>query len=580
MRLTPEKYTRTDNSILAGGITLLLTALLLYLYASVTLLLHHPITPWIFPLAAASACALTPLFFIRHHPGENLRHLAPGIMCALAIEALSIWLAGSFSDFSFDGNAYHQEIMAMLMQGWVPLEGYHGKYEALIFSLHYTQGFEMSEACIAMTFGSIETGKALNFIFFGAMAAITYGVVIRLVPKSRLNAVLITALTALNPVVLGQIATFYIDYALYDFLVLSLLSVAMAFSAPYAPQRRAWWGLYFLIILMSVGSKFNFAFYQALFGIILLIWCLATKQKERAWTVLDVSGIAAITALLLCIHPYITNWIDYGHPLYPLMGKNPVDIMTYNTPEEFLGRNRFINFIASLAGFEHPTYDARIGGFGPLIIPMLLLCLWPLIKYRTRIPGYIKLIILLILAGCFIFDTGWWARYVPYFWGIIPLTAFAAAKCGTEGKTKREALAFNWTETAMAALTAAAFIGMTALHIWRNEIIRDCIKESATVYVTNPNIVMEMQFKERKIPMLLPPESSDSVKMAERYPMQVRLGWYTGLDTDLGNEVITDSMTIEKIRHKVYFMGGRIKDGRIELSPKRMIHALIIDKDK
>lgn len=592
MRVSPDKYTHisshrsthtsthTDDSILAGGLTLLLTVLLLYLYASLTLLARHPLSPWILPLAAASACALTPLFFIRRHPGENLRHLTPGILCALLFEAVTIWIAGTYSDFSYDGNAYHQEIMAMLLQGWVPIEGYHGKYEALVYSLHYAQGMELSEACIALTSDNLEAGKALNFMLFGALAAITYGVVARLLLKSRLHAALIALITTLNPVALEQIATYYIDYALYDFLALSLLATAMAFRSPEAPQRRAWWGLYFLIILMSVGSKFNFAFYQALFGIIMLIWCLATGQKGRALTVLGVSGAAALTALLLCIHPYINNWIDFGHPLYPLMGDNSHDIMTGNTPAEFAGHNRFRNFFVSLLTVARPSYDARIGGFGPLIVPMLLLCSWPLIRYRKRIPGYITMTLLLIVAGCFIFDTGWWARYVPYLWGIIPLTAFAAAKCDTGGKTIRISSTFIWTETVLAGITAAMIITMTALHILLNDTIRDCVKNADRVYVTCPNIVMEMQFKERHIPLILPPEIDDNSRMDALYPKDQRLGWFTSTDTELGNEIIIDSIAAEKLRQRLDHFGGRLNDGRIELNPQKILRNLVIKNDR
>ena len=62
---------------------------------------------------------------------------------------------------------------------------------------------------------------------------------------------------------------------------------------------------------------------------------------------------------IIGFNPYVTNTINNGNPLYPLAGKDKIDIMTPNTPASFRYDGQFEKLIKSLLAM--PTQENNKG---------------------------------------------------------------------------------------------------------------------------------------------------------------------------------------------------------------------------
>ena len=155
-----------------------------------------------------------------------------------------------------------------------------------------------------------------------------------------------------------------------------------------------------------------------------------------------------IAILLVGSNSYVKNLVDHHNPLYPLIGKDKVDIVTKMQPKDFGELNGIEKFTYALfSKTENTTYemlkpkfkypfkiynseieeinlpDVRIGGFGPLFtlsliisiilfIPSLIILI---IKDKDKLK-YVIITILSIIISMIMTGEAWWARYVPYFY--------------------------------------------------------------------------------------------------------------------------------------------------------------------
>ena len=162
---------------------------------------------------------------------------------------------------------------------------------------------------------------------------------------------------------------------------------------------------------------------------------------------------AAASFFLAGFNPYVTNTLSKGHPFYPLVGEQKVDIMTMNEPPELVGKNRLEKFVLTLTGqtgqtisgprerdrvlalkgsvFFNVGYDTRSSGFGPMMLWITLAgaALWGvLLVFDVRAGLIASALAGTILATVFIHPECWWARYVPQLW-FVPAMLVAAALC-------------------------------------------------------------------------------------------------------------------------------------------------------
>ena len=363
------------------------------------------------PVAVALSVAVIVWFY-----GADRRVLVTAGITILVLSALT-WLCALLSDHSYDGNAYHGEIIGRLLDGWNPL--YEDAGSPVSWVCGYAKALEMMEALVAAVTGNMESGKVINFMLAGSAVLLVEGAVRIAFPiLSVRKAWIVALLFGANPVLVTQLLTFYNDYALYCLLLIVASMMVLLYCVGWSWR---WASVAFVATIIGMSTKFTHGFYLGIeWGAFLLLLCLARRSRTLVWrsAVLAVVG-AAIGLGLIGYHPYVTNMQRYGHPLYPLMGDRVEDIMSENTPAEFQHSNRVVNFVKSMAMVKRVTYDQRYGGFGPLMLLLFILSVVLLaLAWRRWQAIYVAVF---IIAASFCFEQTWWARYIPFLWAIVPV---------------------------------------------------------------------------------------------------------------------------------------------------------------
>jgi hypothetical protein len=331
-------------------------------------------------------------------------------------------------DFSSDGNEYRQQTIVYLMNGWNPF------YDSLpkglsIWGIHYARAMEIVSAAIALTTGYIESGRILNAMLIAGAMLMVYPTVCSLGKGiSKVKAAAITLLAGMNPVGMAQLPVYYNDFAKYYLLLIAIVLIRDIFLSG---ETRSYIMLG-AVLAFGINVKFNAAPDLAIamiFAIVLAyVW-----RRNRLGVNLLLTGVAALIAgmLIFGYNPYVTNTINAGNPLYPLMGEGAEDIMTSNTPAVFNGVDRFSAFLYSIMnapGILHYSPDQRVGGFTFAMPWLLLISLVVFIATRKRVSPVYGVAALVTLLSCFLFGQSWWARYVCQLWLLPVLTAVVLAQ--------------------------------------------------------------------------------------------------------------------------------------------------------
>lgn len=341
---------------------------------------------------------------------------------AFGLMTVSLLLGGLTEDYSYDGNTYHQQAVVLFAEGWNPIydEGLPGISQ---WTLHYAKAMELMEASFVAVTGNLESGKGVNLMLIIAPGLIAYAL-LRSVSRSRRVAVVGAVVASCSPIGIMQAFTFYIDFAKYAFLLVMLMLTVDAFSN-YRFRKMA--------LLVGVGvvaslSKFNFFFETGVFFAIVSGWCI----YRHNYRMLRRTAVCGLTVMLLTLvvgyHPYITNYLGYGHPLYPLMGGEAVDIMSKHKPDLTIG-NRFVDFFISLFHMSwNPSGVDTLGGFTPMM-PAVMVFAGAVIWKCRRIGGAAMWWIAVSIVGsCFFFEQSWWARYISQLWLVACVAYYVGAE--------------------------------------------------------------------------------------------------------------------------------------------------------
>ncbi|MFD0693092.1 hypothetical protein ACFQZT_03215 [Paenibacillus sp. GCM10027628] len=401
------------------------------------------------------------------------RSLGATLLLVGVFLVLSVWVSGLIYDTSFDGQGYHQLAAYSIHNGWNPF--YQPDYLDSIWVKHYPKGIWVLAAAIYSLTGHLEYAKAINLILMTASFCAVLGALMKVWslyekkefvgPMSYLHPLivfLVAACAACNPVTVVQLLTNYNDGAIAS-LLLTLISAGIYYVFTF--DRRA-----LAIAAIAVGFLVNIKFTAIAYAGLICAWLVVTliilelrkgraisgksgRRLLQAWKqapVLRAISVLLCSALIGLLvfgwNPYVTNTLKYGHPFYPLAGNNALDIMTLNSPDNFIGHSRFKTFLLSLTSktddvitpassaraelwpipwddFQKVNVDTRVAGFGPLS-PWILIgsaCLWALLcVFRIKKGVVSTLLILALLTTVFINPEPWWVRYVPQLW-LVPL---------------------------------------------------------------------------------------------------------------------------------------------------------------
>lgn len=464
------RYEATDgragkaSASLEVGSSLLLFPLLVFVLTTLWFIVGGAITAvfaWgVLISSAAAAIALSRIMF-----GDG-RWFAP--LVALALGVLAVLITMIVHDTSIDGQHYHFQAFYALAEGWNPVHG--GAAPPVIgdaitpWAIHYPRAGWVLSANLLAAGLPLAAVKSLNFLALFGSAALIGGMLYRS-GFSALLAALLTAVAALNPIVLSQLFTSMNDGLLGHCMVVFAISVAGWIG--YGERRLLLVGI--AAMMLALNLKFSAIPIFVMLCAAACIGAFIARGRQTAiltGSALLVSAFAAI--VLLGWSPYIQNYLEHGHVFHPIMGEQAVDIMTgeipalNNTPDILSDKSGVERFLFSLFSETHSGFysvpelkfpftispselrasggvDVRLGGFGPFFSGIVVLAVFGalalVIRRANRNP---VTSILLFAAATFLITVlvmpqNWWARYVPQFWSVPVLISAAALTTNQRG---------------------------------------------------------------------------------------------------------------------------------------------------
>ncbi|PAF46341.1 hypothetical protein BKH41_09285 [Helicobacter sp. 12S02232-10] len=268
---------------------------------------------------------------------RNKNYIACSILfCFILIG--SILLALILWDSSFDGRTYHQMAIYYLSNGWNPIYQKMADVSSLKLFLseelwieNYSKFGEIVASNFVQVFKNIEVGKALNYIV--CIAAFFYAInVLAKIPHINFyKALLLSFLATFNPVLLAQINTYYVD----GLLGLALLILFLSIVDLEIKADKTKYVIFILAILMGAQIKFSGLAYVGVIGILYFLYKIFKFNFKAAKPIFWSGIFAGILIILTGINPYVTNILQDRSPFYPLLGKDKIDIITYQSPKIF-----------------------------------------------------------------------------------------------------------------------------------------------------------------------------------------------------------------------------------------------------
>jgi len=368
---------------------------------------------------------------------KKIKKIAIQLIVCYSIVIASLVISSFIFDYSYDGQAYHQTAAIQINSGWNPFYANLPEESVFIWNNHYPKFTEIFTSIFLSAFNNIELGKSYNIIFLVIVFLYAFRYSSKF-QKNKLLALIISIIFAANPVVLSQIFTNYVD-GLLGMIIIILIFACMDYEQNNGKKDL------FIIIAVSVFS-INIKFTGFICGVILIGYIIKhfAANKFRQMFLLIIAGfiILLIGIVFTGYNPYIINIRYFGHPFYPLFGRESMNIIPVlmadkSTFEGFSLMHPvqrffslfFLNFDLKNMPFNplkiirlqrHDVYDLRIGGFGMLFAEFsifIILILLNTIKNKNTV-NYKKILfpISLLLFISVISPENWHARYIPFFW--------------------------------------------------------------------------------------------------------------------------------------------------------------------
>lgn len=434
-------------SLLLGS-TLLAFMFFILLLASIGFVIGIPMTAITIWLAGIGTFAYA-YMGTRHYFKEQTSKILPKVCAGFLILFMGfVYISGLFYDITYDGQVYHQEAVSKLADHWNPVHEYltpERAHSAILLN-HYAKGPWIYEGALYTATRQLEESKVFNFLLIVASFLLTLSAMQQKKRFSVKQSIIFSLLMALNPVSIYQTLSFYIDGQLASAL---LCLFALAYRLVTEEDKLVLYS-FIMSISLVVNIKFTGVVYVvACIGLVGgWLWLLKNKQLYKGFMQAAVTGLF-IAICVIGYNPYITNTIFYGHPFYPLYGgKQPLDIMTSNSPIGFMemnplkklyvatfsmSNNKFdtekpilkVPFTVATEEFKPFVYgaDIRIGGFGPWFSGILIIAGiigGYMYKQKNSLYIYTAGLIVSIMITVLINPEAWWARYVPQLW-LVPI---------------------------------------------------------------------------------------------------------------------------------------------------------------
>lgn len=347
-------------------------------------------------------------------------------------------IAGIYSYLLFDkagdGRWYHQETIILIKNGWNPI---FAPLDINTLKDNFSQSktfpitSEVLSSSFAILFGHVQVGKIINILFCLYCFSVSYISLNKLFNITTKNNLIISAYLSLNPVVLSQIQSFYIDGNLFCTFIILLFSTLMWIF--YDTEKRFWMFNIIVNFAILISLKFTglaFAFIIITLPVISYTYMYHNLPKKF----LQLSIFLIIAFIYFGWHPYIQNILAGRNILWPILGNHTngvfldvsqnikinkflLYILSYLSPYSMEANNLFI---PTLKPFVRT--DTSIGALGPFFGFILIINLYISFKYIFRNIKELRnnrnaLIIVTITAVTIItiaINPGsWWIKYSP-----------------------------------------------------------------------------------------------------------------------------------------------------------------------
>ncbi|MFC0878610.1 hypothetical protein ACE01N_18590 [Saccharicrinis sp. FJH2] len=455
--------TLKDSSLLLMAFVTLNHLLVLFSFATVKGLL-----PYTFPLSFILPALL--LFLIGKH--KSLKQNISIFAVSLAVIVFSLLIASFYFDLSWDGQWYHQSAIYHMVSDWNPLKDPIRDFEIHNSSsiCHFPKGSWYFAASVYSFTGNFEAGKGLNIIVpFIALFYIFAS--LRELKLSFSKSLVISVIVILNPVVWCEITSYLVDG-----LLILYISIYLTAAMLWIKQRD---NKSMLMAAMAISALVNVKFTGLVFfcalAFFLFIYLLLVNRKHWFKFAYLHAVILAGSLLIAGYNPYITNYVERNHPLYPIMGTEEYPSVfeatgedsneLLETPHNMMGKNLIHRmfyatfgrpdnapyykkkdaslmwpFMSNTSDWEaYYFHEVRVSGFGPYfsatIILALVLSVTLLIRDKTN---RLKLLMaaLAVLSTLMFSRHLWWPRFGPQMWLLPLIPLIFSFFSGNRSKTK------------------------------------------------------------------------------------------------------------------------------------------------
>lgn len=398
------------------------------------------------------------ILFILRKRKINIYSIFSIIVLTLCIILSSITLSGKIYDYTCDGNTYHKTTIGMLVDGWNPLKesmtefeetsdfNYHIIKSNYLWGEHYAKASHIFSANVSIVTDNIESGKSLNIISTIIVFLFVFSLILKL-NKSKIFCLLFSAIVVSAPTISSQIFTNYVDILVYLYMFLLIYNF---FAFEYEKEKSLeHFIIYFSTLVMLINIKFSSFGYAGIYCLGYYIWYMFRyKNSKSFFKLFTITSILSVLVgvFVVGLSVYPKNFLEHGHPFYPIMGKDKYDIMTSNQPDYFKEKSpiekftiatfskadNIIEAMHTKAVYKVPfaiyqselnvlyACDLRISGngllfSGILIISLLILFFGLFSTYKNDKKKFVLIIIPLsiTLLLIFVMEDVWWARYFP-----------------------------------------------------------------------------------------------------------------------------------------------------------------------
>lgn len=325
-------YKAIDCVAQSGHLVLMIVAFDVIM-TSILLLLHISVSS----LNIVIGFAMASIMYMHMHKEEDGINRKFVIIVTCSIIIVSIMINYLIQEISYDGNWYHKLATGCLKMGWNPVYENINDYISVlgipadrmrridIWAGCYAKASWYFDATIYALTNSIEAAKTFNILIFVSVFGVCYDYF--RVKINKMHALLLGLIFTGIPVSYAQLFTYYLDGALGQLLVASVIILMSISDEQYSHTLKKRQLFYLALCIILCGNlKFTGLVYEAAFcGVFFIYWCV----KKRAVIVKLIAYyifVVSMTVLIVGAGTYVANAINYDNPVYPIGSEffNPV----------------------------------------------------------------------------------------------------------------------------------------------------------------------------------------------------------------------------------------------------------------